>query len=83
MMRAQIQALDLDGDGIITLDEIQYLLSHVLGVSTDHTETALARYILESADRSGSGVLTIEDVHRFLRDEGRFSQVDDHQLHVS
>ena len=49
-----LDALDLDGDGQISVEEIHAALARILGMSTDCTQMALARYVHRFADVNGT-----------------------------
>jgi hypothetical protein len=72
-----LDALDLDGDGVISVEEIHAALARILGLSTDCTQMALARYVHRFADVNGQGEVTRDDLLRFVRDEGLFSDYED------
>ena len=72
-----LDALDLDGDGQISVEEIHAALARILGMSTDCTQMALARYVHRFADVNGHGEVTRDDLLRFVRDEGLFSDYED------
>ena len=52
-------------------------LARILGMSTDCTQMALARYVHRFADVNGHGEVTRDDLLRFVRDEGLFSDYED------
>ena len=68
-----LRRLDLDDDGTISVDEIQHALDDVLGLSVDPTEKSLARFVLNFADTSQDGLLTISDLQRFHNEESSSS----------
>ena len=72
-----LAALDADGDGVISIEEIHAALARILGMSTDCTQMALARYVHRFADVNGQGEVTRDDLLRFVRDEGLFSDYKD------
>ena len=72
-----LDALDLDGDGQISVEEIHAALARILGMSTDCTQMALAKYVHRFADVNGHGEVTRDDLLRFVRDEGLFSDYED------
>ena len=72
-----LAAMDLDGDGVISVEEIHASLARILGMSTDGTQMALARYVHRFADATGNGHVTRDDLLRFVRDEDLFSDYED------
>ena len=57
-----LDALDLDGDGVISVEEIRMGATRILGLSTDCTQMALARYVHRFADVNGQGEVTRDDL---------------------
>jgi hypothetical protein len=62
---ARLEVLDRSGDGVVTVDEIQYALNDLLGYSVDKREKTLAKQVLEIADTTGDKMLTLEDFEAF------------------
>ena len=55
----------IDGSGEVTIDDIHYALSDMLGLSVDEKEKSLAKFIHNFADTSGDGKVTLEDLQTF------------------
>ena len=72
-----MRALDLDGDGEVTVREIQAVLAKVLGVSVDDAETSLAECVHRIADATGEGVVTLDDLRLFAADASLFADAED------
>ncbi|KAG7349291.1 calcineurin-like phosphoesterase [Nitzschia inconspicua] len=66
----RLETLDADGDGIISVEEIQDALSDLAGISVDPRELTLAEFVHEFADATGSGEVTVEDLEIFCRELG-------------
>ena len=62
---ARLEVLDRSGDGIVTVDEIQYALNNLLGYSVDEREKTLAKQVHEIADTTGDGKVTVADFEAF------------------
>lgn len=62
---ARLEVLDRSGDGVVTVDEIQYALNDLLGYSVDERETTLAKQVLDIADTTGDGQITVADFEAF------------------
>lgn len=77
----RLDALDLDGDGVVGVDEIHAALRDVVGLSVDDNEKSLARFVHSFADTSGDGRVTLQDFEVFcdempkayIRDEWRLA----------
>ena len=52
--------IELDGDGVVTLDNIQSVLRDRLGYNVDERETTLAEFVQSFADTTGSGDARLE-----------------------
>ena len=72
-----MRALDLDGDGEVSVREIQAVLAKVLGVSVDDAETSLAECVHRIADATGEGVVTLDDLRLFAADASLFADAED------
>jgi hypothetical protein len=58
--------LDRDGDGIVTVDDIQHHgLKEYLGVSVHEEEKTLAKCVHSYADVTDSGVVTVDNFEHF------------------
>jgi 2',3'-cyclic-nucleotide 2'-phosphodiesterase (5'-nucleotidase family) len=64
----RLAALDLSGDGVVTVDEIQVALRDRLGYSVDDREKSLAEFVHSFADTSGDGTVTKRDIETFCRE---------------
>ena len=62
---ARLEVLDRSGDGVVTVDEIQYALNDLLGYSVDKREKTLAKQVLDIADTTGDGKVTVADFEAF------------------
>jgi hypothetical protein len=79
----RLALLDLDGDGVISVDEIHAALRDLLGLSVDETnnEQSLAEFVHSFADTDRDGKVTLEDFEVFceempqtyMRDEWRLA----------
>lgn len=65
--------IDVDRDGVLTVDEIHAALQSVLGLSADPTERSLARFVFDFADLTGDGRITLADFQQF-RDADAFHE---------
>jgi hypothetical protein len=63
--QARFDVLDEDGDGVVTVDEIQTALRDMLGYSVDDREKSLAEFVHGYADTTGNGKITIKDLEVF------------------
>ena len=70
-----LAALDADGDGVISVEEIHAALAHILPVDGLHAKGP--RKMVPAADVNGQGEVTRDDLLRFVRDEGLFSDYED------
>ena len=64
----RLAALDLSGDGVVTVAEIQAALKEKLGYSVDERETSLAEFVHNYADTTGDGKITVRDIEAFCRE---------------
>lgn len=58
----RLQLLDRNGDGQITVSELQLALQQILGLSVHPEEMKLAEFIHSYADRTGDGMVRQEDL---------------------
>jgi hypothetical protein len=65
---ARLDALDVSGDGEVTVGEVQMALRDLLGFSVDDREMSLAEFVHSFADTSGSGKLTLRDFELFCEE---------------
>jgi len=68
----RLAKLDLDHDGIVSVDEIHVALRDVLGLSVDPTEKSLAEYVHSFADTTGDGVVNMSDFEVFCEEMPAF-----------
>jgi hypothetical protein len=66
----RFETLDQDGDGVISVEELQEALSDYAGISVDPREKTLAEFVHEFADATGSGEVTVEDLEIFCTELG-------------
>lgn len=64
----RIAALDVTGDGVVSVDEIQIALRDRLGYSVDDREKSLAEFVHSFADTTGSGQVTRQDFEVFCNE---------------
>jgi hypothetical protein len=64
----RLDALDMTGDGIISVEEIQVALRDRLGYSVDDREMTLAQFVHSFADMTGDGQVTRKDLKLFCDD---------------
>jgi hypothetical protein len=64
----RLDALDITGDGTITVEEIQIALRDRLGYSVDDREKSLAEFVHSFADMTGDGQVTRKDLELFCQD---------------
>jgi len=57
--------LDRAGDGIITVQDIQFALRDQLGLSIDKREQSLAEFVHSYADQTGDGTVRLNDLKLF------------------
>jgi hypothetical protein len=79
----RFETLDQDGDGVVSVDEIQEALSDLAGISVDPREKTLAEFVHEFADATGSGEVTVEDLEIFCRDLGERYEREKMRLFLS
>lgn len=71
-------AMDVSGDGIVSVEEIHTLLKEKLGVSVDDREMTLAQYVHSFADTNGDGTVTKQDFALFIQDmEQNYDEEED------
>ena len=57
----RLAALDRDGSGFVTVEDIKYALKEKLGYSIDNREDTLAKFVHSYVDQSGDGRVTKKD----------------------
>ena len=80
---ARLDAMDKDGDGILSVDDIKDALSELVGLSVDDREDSLAQFVHSYADTNGSGQVTIEDFQIFCDEITETYQQDSWRLSYS
>lgn len=71
----RLEALDISGDGVVTVEEIQMALRDKLGMSVDQRESVLAEFVHSYADTNGDGTVRLQDLEYFCGELG--CDVDD------
>lgn len=61
----RLEKLDLDNDGIVSVEEIHCALRDTVGLSVDDDEMTLAKFVHSFADTSGDGIVDIADFKIF------------------
>ena len=61
----RLATLDANGDGTVSVEEIQLALRDKLGFSVDKSEKTLAKFVHDFADCTGDGLLRREDIETF------------------
>lgn len=77
-----LDALDLSGNGIVTVDEIQIALQDKLGYSIDTREKSLANFVHSFADQNGDGRVTKKDLKIVLKQMEELND-DDNPLTIA
>jgi 2',3'-cyclic-nucleotide 2'-phosphodiesterase (5'-nucleotidase family) len=68
MSEERFKALDLDHDGIVSVDEIHNALRDVVGLSVDDSEKSLAKFVHSFADVTRNGKVTVKDFEVFCKE---------------
>lgn len=76
----RLKQLDSDGDGTVTVQDIQKGLEEHLGYSIDERETTLAEFVHRFADTTGDGQVTLKDFELFCDEMLQVYQRDDWRL---
>jgi len=79
----RLEVLDTDGDGYVSIDELQAALKDLLGYSVDDREQSLARFVHTYADSSGDGVVSLEDFEIFCGEMDDVYKQDEWRLAFS
>jgi len=77
---ARFEALDLDHDGMISVDEIHNALRDIVGLSVDDSEKSLAKFIHSFADVTRNGKVTIKDFELFCAEIPQIYEADKWRL---
>jgi hypothetical protein len=78
--KGRLNALDRDGDGVVTVEEMQQGLHELLGYAIDDREMTLAQFVHAFADTTGDGRVTLEDFQRFCDEIEEMYQRDKWRL---
>jgi len=78
----RLSRLDLDDDGIVSIDDIHHALRDVLGLSVDDSERSLAKFVLSFADTDGSGDVTLQDFELFCQEMENLYEEDKWRLGI-
>jgi len=76
----RLEALDLDEDGVLSVDEIHAALRDVVGLSVDENEKSLAQFVHSFADTSGDGSVTLQDFETFCEEMPQAYKRDEWRL---
>jgi len=76
----RLAALDLDGDGVVTVEEMQQGLKDLLGYAVDTREMTLAQFVHDFADVDGDGAVTLEDFAAFCTEMAELYAKDQWRL---
>jgi hypothetical protein len=76
----RLATLDLDEDGVISIDEIHAALRDVVGLSVDERERSLAQFVHSFADTDGDGKVTAEDFEVFCEEMPQVYKTDEWRL---
>jgi 2',3'-cyclic-nucleotide 2'-phosphodiesterase (5'-nucleotidase family) len=66
----RLDTLDTDEDGVVSVEDIQYALKDIAGLSIDRREQSLAEIIHRFADTNGTGEVTLDDIILFCEEFG-------------
>lgn len=66
--KERLDKLDLNHDGVVSVDEIHCALRDIVGLSVDDNEKSLARFVHSFADTSGDGQVTLLDFEIFCKE---------------
>lgn len=64
----RLAVLDVEGDGVVSVDDIQVALREKLGYSVDDRERSLAEFVHSFADTTGNGQVTKQDFEVFCNE---------------
>ena len=64
----RLAQLDTDGDGTVTVQDLQTALANMLGYSIDERETTLAEFVHRFADTTGDGTVSLKDFELFCEE---------------
>ena len=62
---SRLALFDRDGDGVVTVEDVQFALRDYLGYSIDERELTMAEFVHSIADTVGDGEVTLEDFGTF------------------
>lgn len=72
----RMESLDLDKDGLVSVEEIQTALDEIVGLSVDNRELSLAEFVHSFADTTGNGKVTLEDLKLFCDEMEELYEAD-------
>ena len=64
-LEERLAALDIDGSGDVSVEEIHEALKSVLGLKVDDSEMSLAKFVHSFADVTGDGKVGFKDFEKF------------------
>ena len=77
---ARLAALDADGDGFVSVEEMQKGFRDLLGYTVDDRETTLAQFVHSYADTTGDGKVTLQDFQRLCDEISALYESDQWRL---
>ncbi|KAL7556833.1 hypothetical protein ACA910_014176 [Epithemia clementina (nom. ined.)] len=81
---ARLEVLDRNGEGVVTVDDVQEALRDLLGYSVDERESTLAETVHSYVDQSGDGTVTLADMETFCEEHQQLQQYNkDHVVNCS
>jgi 2',3'-cyclic-nucleotide 2'-phosphodiesterase (5'-nucleotidase family) len=80
MSEARFEALDLDHDGEVSIEEIHTALRDIVGLSVDDSEKSLARFVHSFADVTRNGKVTLQDFEMFCMEMPQIYETDKWRL---
>jgi hypothetical protein len=76
----RLATLDLDEDGVVSIEDIHAALRDVLRLSVDENEQSLAQFVHAYADTDGDGRVTVRDFEAFCEEMPQVYQSDEWRL---
>lgn len=76
-----LEVLDSNGDGTVTVAEIQAAMSELLDFSVDDRETTLAEFVHAFADATDTGKVTVKDFELFCETMATSAEEKSNMLH--
>jgi 2',3'-cyclic-nucleotide 2'-phosphodiesterase (5'-nucleotidase family) len=77
---SRLAQLDIDHDGVVSVEEMHAALRDVVGLSVDDRELSLAKFVHSFADTTGSGEVTLEDFKVFCSEMDELYERDKWRL---